>query len=441
MTRASGGDLRLGRIEKTAHNSQAGPKGDGYQHGWSAGEAMISSVVSGPELGTRTRVQAVDILRGLVMVIMALDHTRDFVHSAAMAFPPEDLAQTTPGIFMTRWVTHVCAPVFMFCAGTAAFLRLERGGTKSELSRFLWTRGLWLIVLEFTVVRAGFFFDLAFNPLFLLVFWALGMSMIALALLVYLPHRALLVVSVGMIVVHNLFDGIAPAQFGAYAWAWQVLHAQGLWVTGGPVVIIAYPLVPWIGVMAAGYCFGRVYRLPTQRRRRLLLQLGLALTAAFIVIRGLNVYGDPRPWQVQSSPIYTWLSFLNTTKYPPSLAFLLMTLGPAIVFLACVDRFRPRETHPLLVFGRVPLFYFVVHIPLIHALAIALTWFTYGATPFLLLPPPTLGTPRDMFPPDYGWDLWVVYSAWVVVGLALYPVCLWLARIKARRRDWWLSYV
>ena len=400
---------------------------------------MTTAVAPAPRVVAR--VQAIDIMRGGVMVIMALDHTRDYVHAAAMAFPPEDLTRTTPAIFFTRWITHVCAPVFMFSAGVSAYLRLERGGTKAELSRFLWTRGLWLIVLEFTVVRAGFFFDLTFNPSFLLVFWALGMGMIALAALVHLPYRVLAVLSVVMIALHNLFDGVTPAQLGAYGWVWQLLHAPGLLTTGPPLMIVAYPLVPWIGVMAAGFCFGRVYRLPPERRRTLLIGSGLALVAAFVVVRGLNIYGDPRPWAVQSEPIYTWLSFLNASKYPPSLAFLLMTLGPAILALGLIDGLRLSERHPFVVFGRVPLFYFVLHIPLIHALAIALTWLRYGSAPFLFLPPPTLGTPRDVFPPDYGWELWVTYALWAVVVTALYPACLWFARLRARRRDWWLSYL
>lgn len=394
------------------------------------------------EAPTRVRVQSVDILRGLVMILMAIDHTRDYVHSAAMAFPPEDLSQTTPAIFLTRWITHFCAPAFVFCAGIGAFLRLERGGTKADLSRFLWTRGLWLVLLELTVVRAGFFFiDLDSSPVFLLVLWALGMSMIGLALLVHLPYRVLLVVSITTIALHDLFDRVTPEQFGAFSWLWQILHVQGLLTAGPPLVIVAYPLVPWIAVMAAGYCFGRVYQLETERRHRVLLRLGLGLTVTFLVLRALNGYGDPRPWSVQDQTSHTWLSFLNTTKYPASLDFLLMTLGPAILFLAWADRLRLSERNPLLVFGRVPLFYFVVHIPLIHALAIAMTWARYGAAPFLFLPPPTLGTPRDVFPPDYGWDLWVVYVVTGAVVLALYPVCLWLSRLKARRREWWLSYL
>ena len=396
------------------------------------------AAVPGP--GFRDRVQAVDLLRGLIMIVMALDHTRDYVHSAAMAFPPEDLRQTTTAIFMTRWVTHVCAPAFMFCAGLGAFLRLERRGTRAELARFLWTRGFWLIVLEFTVVRAGFFFEIGIDPLFLLVFWALGMSMIALGALLFLPFGWLLALSVAMIALHNLADGVAPAAFGAYAWAWQVLHVQSLLIDS-PVVIVAYPLVPWIGVMSLGYCVGRVYRLPSDARRTMLLRGGLALTLAFVVIRAINVYGDPRPWSMQSDAIRTVLSFLNTTKYPASLAFVLMTLGPALMFLAWVDRVRAGEAHPLLVFGRAPLFFFVLHIPVIHAVAIALTWFRYGAAPFLFTPPPTLGTPRDVFPPDYGWSLGVVYAVWAGVILALYPACLWMSRLKARRGGWWLSYL
>lgn len=401
---------------------------------------MAAPLATGTPTAPRARVQAVDILRGLVMIIMALDHTRDYVHAAAMAFQPEDLTQTTPAIFMTRWITHVCAPVFMFCAGTGAFFRLERGSSKADLSRFLVTRGLWLVVLEFTVERTGFFFQIGIDPLFLLVLWALGMSMVALAALVHLPFGALVAVSVAIIALHNLFDAATPAQFGAFAWLWRILHVQGL-LMPTPVVIVAYPLVPWIGVMAAGFCFGRVYRLPPERRRAVLLRLGLALTAAFIVIRALNVYGDPRPWSPQRDVITTVLSFLNTTKYPASLAFLLMTLGPALLFLAWADRLRLGDRHPLLVFGRVPLFYFLIHIPVVHAIAIALTWVRYGAAPFLFTPPPTLGTPRTVFPSDYGWDLWVVYAVWAATVLALYPVCLWFMRLKARRREWWLSYL
>jgi uncharacterized membrane protein len=327
----------------------------------------------------------------------------------------------------------------MLCAGLGAWLRVERAGV-ADVSGFLWTRGLWLIVLEFSLVRFGFFFNLDYSVVFLLVFWALGMSMVALALLVRLPCWAVLTVSVGMIVAHNLADGVAAAQFGRLAWAWQLLHQQAL-VVQKPAIIVAYPLVPWIGVMGLGFCLGRIYRLPAVRRRALLIRIGVALAAAFVALRALNVYGDPRPWATQREGVFTVLSFLNTTKYPPSLAFLLMTLGPAIALLGWLESTRPSERHPLVVFGRVPLFYFVLHIPLIHAVAIALTWLRHGAAPFLFVPPPTLGTPRQVFPPDYGWELWVVYAVAAGVVMALYPVCLWFARVKQRRREWWLSYL
>lgn len=391
---------------------------------------------------TGQRLASVDLLRGLVMVLMALDHTRDYVHADAMISRPEDLTQTTAAIFFTRWITHFCAPVFMFCAGIgASFWSERRGAAPATLSRFLITRGLWLVVLEFTLVRVGFYFNLDYSLIILLVFWALGLSMIALAGLVHLPFRVLLAVSVGMILLHNLADGVRAASFGDWAWVWQLLHQPGLIQTRGPLLLVAYPLIPWIGVMAAGYCFGRLYRLSSQRRSALFIRMGVALTLAFVALRILNLYGDPNPWTAQGSPIFTILSFLNTTKYPPSLQFLLMTLGPAIAFLGWTDSARLSDRNPLLVFGRVPLFYFVLHIPLIHALAVAMTFVEYGAAPFLFTPPPTLGTPRDAFPPDYGWSLGTTYIIWLMVVAALYPVCLWFSRVKARSRKWWVSYL
>ena len=386
-----------------------------------------------------SRVLPVDLLRGLVMVIMAIDHVRDFLHAGAMNFLPEDLSRTTAAIFFTRWITPVCAPVFMLCAGLGIWFRVERAGAR--VPAFLLTRGLWLLLLEFTVVHVGLFFNIKYDVLFLLVFWALGMSMIAMALLVRLPYGVLLGVGLAMIALHNLADGVTAAGFGSFAPLWRVLHEQGIVPTGGPPLFVAYPLVPWIGVMAAGFCLGRAYRLPPERRRRLLIRLGLTLTALFVVLRSLNGYGDPRPWTVQDRPVMTVLSFLNCTKYPASLLFLLMTLGPMITLLGLLDRARPGDRHPLLVFGRVPLLYFVLHIPLAHAVAKLMSAARYGNTPFLWMPPPTLGSPRQMFPADYGWDLWVTYLVTAMVVASLYPLCLWFSRLKARRRDGWLSYV
>jgi uncharacterized membrane protein len=400
--------------------------------------------VAAPPLQERqvqTRLQPIDFLRGLVMVIMALDHTRDFFHSGAMSFSPEDLTRTTPAIFFTRWITHFCAPVFMFCAGTSAFLWLDQHRNKTQLAHFLWRRGLWLILLELTVVRFGLFFNFDYSVILLSIFWALGMSMIALGGLVFLPHRALLFFSISLIALHNMFDVVKSLQFGRFAWLWQVLHEQGISLTGGPALFTAYPLVPWIGVMSAGFCFGRVYTLRPKRRQRLLIRLGLAMTAGFVVLRAMNGYGDPRPWVPQQGLIFTLISFLNCTKYPPSLDFLLMTLGPAIAFLGWFDQARLSIRNPLVVFGRVPLFYFLVHIPLIHLLSLVFAALRYGIGAFLLVPPPTLGGPRQLFPPNYGWDLWVVYAVWLLVLVLLYPVCLWFCRLKQQRKDWWLRYL
>jgi uncharacterized membrane protein len=388
-----------------------------------------------------SRVASVDLLRGLVIVIMAIDHTRDFVHWAAMNFQPEDLARTTAPIFFTRWITHFCAPVFMFCAGMGAWFRLDRGGTVPDLSRFLWTRGLWLILLELTVVRLGFFFNVKYDVVLLLVFWALGVSMVALAGVVRLPYRAILAISAGLIVLHNAFDGVRTQSLGSLGWLWNVLHQPGLLTAGPPAIILAYPIVPWIGVMALGFCAGRLYRLPDDERRAILMRIGVVTPLAFIVVRGINIYGDPRPWTGQSSLAMTIISFLNCAKYPPSLSFLLMTLGPAMIFLSLVDRARPRAWNPLVVFGRAPLVFFVVHLPLIRALAIALTAVRYGMAPFLFTPPPTLGTARKLFPADYGWDLWVVYAIWLVVIALMYPLCRWFVELRQRRRDPWLSYL
>jgi uncharacterized membrane protein len=405
---------------------------------------MDTTVIKPVDVPRRTarRQPSVDLLRGVVMVIMALDHTRDFVNAEAMAFRPEDLAQTTPAIFFTRWITHMCAPVFAFTAGIGAYLWMERRGeTAPALSRFLLTRGLWLVLLELTVVRFGFFFNIDYSLVVLTVFWMLGLSMMALAGLIHLPFRALAGVSAGLILFHNFADVVRADSLGQAGWLWNLLHQPGVVPVYGSAVIVAYPLVPWVAVMGAGFCFGRVYGLPAEQRSRLLVRLGLALTVAFVVMRLVNVYGDPSPWTSQRTQLYTLLSFLNTTKYPPSLLFLLMTLGPAIAVLGWIDRARPSEHNPLLVFGRVPLFYFVLHLPLIHAMAIGLTWLRYGAQPFLFTPPPTLGTPRDVFPVDYGWNLAVTYAVWIAAVVILYPACLWFARVKQRRHEWWVRYL
>ena len=378
------------------------------------------------------------------MILMALDHVRDFIHRGAMSSSPTDLATTTPVLFLTRWVTHFCAPTFMLTAGLGAFLLWQRGKTRQQLSAFLLTRGLWLVVLEVTVMRLAYDFDFSQEyPILLLVLWALGACMIGLAGLVWLPVGALAALSIAAIVLHNCLDKVDAAQFGAAAGAWNLFHQPGAFRLAGSTLFVGYPLVSWIGVMALGFCFGSVFLMEQTRRRRLLVAVGTAATLGFLGLRALNAYGDPVPWAIQKSPIYTALSFLNTSKYPPSLAFLLMTLGPALLALACFDRPSLKQSNPLVVFGRVPLFYFVIHFYAAHAIAVLLALLQYGngALAFVFHPLPSMGGPRNLFPEQFGYDLWVAYLVWALLVLALYPVCRWFAGIKARRHDWWLSYL
>jgi uncharacterized membrane protein len=394
------------------------------------------------EQSVRPRIQSVDILRGLVMIVMVLDHVRDFFHDGAQHFNPTDLAQTTPMLFLTRWITHFCAPTFIFLAGTGAYLQSRRAKTKASVARFLWTRGLWLVVLELTWVRwFGWRMNFGNDQVFLWVIWALGVSMIALAGLIFIPWRTLLAASLSVILLHNAFDAITPARFGAFDWLWKILHAPDSITLNNTAILITYPLIPWIFVMAAGYCFGRVLDLESRQRRTLLLRLGGALIAGFVMLRWSNVYGDANPWSSQRSSILSVASFLNCTKYPPSLLFLLMTIGPGIVILGLLERVKLSEANPIVIFGRVPLFYYLLHLPLIHGLAIAQAWVRYGHADFMLQNPPSLWGPTVLFPRDYGYSLGAVYLIWLCIVAALYPVCRWFADLKQKSHAAVLSYL
>jgi uncharacterized membrane protein len=390
------------------------------------------------------RIQSVDALRGAIMMLMAIDHIRDFVARSAQEFLPTDLTRTTPAIFFTRWITHFCAPVFLLTAGLGACLWMTRAHhSKGELSRLLVTRGIWLVLLEVTILRVIMFSQVSYtaSPVLLIILWAIGVSMMALAVLIYLPMRVLASISIGIIAFHNLLAGIRGESFGRAAWIWEILYQRGVVAIDGVNFRPAYPVLPWIGVMAGGYCLGAVFEWDAGQRRRFLVRLGLALTAAFVVVRFINRYGDPAEWSHQASPVFTLLSFLNVTKYPPSLDFLLMTLGPALVVMAWLERFQFRSTNPLIVFGRVPFFYYVAHMFLAHAIAIAMNYARYHSHSFLWIAPPSMGSPSTLFPADYGFSLWAVYAVWIVVLALLYPACLWFARLKQRRHDWWLTYL
>jgi uncharacterized membrane protein len=392
-----------------------------------------------------SRLLSLDALRGTVMVIMAIDHIRDFFDRSAMAFSPTDLTQTTPILFFTRWITHFCLPVFLFCAGAGAFLWWKRGNrTKRELSWFLLTRGLWFIILELIVMNFAYNFNISSqNLILLLVLYIFGACMILLSALIHLPLRLLAAVSIAIIALHNLLDPIRAESFGSHAWAWNLFHQPGVFTALERAFLVIYPIFPWIGVMAAGFCFGHILMLEEVTRRRITLRLGLAMTTLFFLLRAINIYGDPSHWSAQKSAVFTVLSFFNCTKYPGSLDYILMTLGPAFLFLVWLDRRQLKSTNPLIVFGRVPLFYFVLHFYAIHAILVIMSWIRYGSNTFSFIfhTVPSLGGPREIYPADFGYPLWVTYAVWIGLVLALYPLCKWFARIKATHRNPWLSYL
>ena len=384
------------------------------------------------------RIESIDLLRGIIIVIMALDHTRDFF--GALDASPTDLATTTVPLFLTRWITNICAPVFFLLTGTGACLALRRL-SKGQLSRFLLSRGLWLIFLEIVVMRFALQFNLDYRVTILTVLWALGWSMIVLGVLIHLPDWAIAAFGAVLVVGHNLLDGIPASAFGSLAPVWSVLHAPGFLVNSSRhVVLVAYPLIPWIGVTALGYLLGQAYRWNDARRRTLLWRLGLGFSVGFVLLRLWNVYGDPLAWSAQKSPLWTLLSFLDTQKYPPSLLFLLMTLGPALLLLRAFDGGTPRWLRPALTIGKVPLFFYVLHFYLIHLLAVAASYLRYGSVGGLFRSP-DLGHFPFTAPPGWAASLPAIYLLWVFVVIALYPLCRWYAGVKRRRKDWWLSYL
>jgi len=386
------------------------------------------------------------------MIIMLLDHTREYVHAEATRFSPTDLTKTNVLLFLTRWITHFCAPTFVFLAGTSVYLQQMRGKNRAELSKFLITRGLWLIVLEFTVVRFTILFNVDYSFLGLAeVIWVIGVSMIILAGLMRWPTRVTAILGIGMIALHNLLDGIRVPVATAIAGTpppdalqkiWLLLHQPGFvpFFQDDLKLFVAYPLIPWTGVMAVGYGLGAVYKWENERRRKWLLRLGLALTILFVVIRATNVYGDPQVWKTESSAVFAVLSFLNVTKYPVSLLFLLMTLGPALLVLAWTDR-TPNTAvlgRVLITFGRVPLFYFLLQMILAHGLAVLLGYLAGKSVGYLFLNFPASSSNA---PPDAGFSLGVVYAAWLGGLLVLYPLSLWYGKVKQRQGGFPFSYL
>lgn len=371
------------------------------------------------------RVSSVDIVRGAVMVLMALDHVRDYVTN--QRFRPEDLSKASVALFATRWVTHFCAPAFSLLAGVGVGLYMSRGRSAAETSRFLVTRGIWLLFLELVVTPIGWQFGFHLIPAFALVLWALAWSMIVLAALVHLPRWLVAAFSIVVIAGHNLLDRIPPSP------VWQILHIPGFVIPGK--LFVAYPLIPWVAVMSLGYSLAEIYKWDAPRRRRFLLRTGALATAAFVAVRFVNGYGNPGPWSPMPTIGLTVASFLNVLKYPPSLDFLLMTLGPVLIALALVEGVRNRVTEWLSVYGRVPLFYYIVHIFVAHAVAVVLALVQGGELRRI----PVVNDPGSI-PSWYGVSLFGVYVAWALVVALMYIPCRWYSGLKARRNDWWLRY-
>lgn len=388
------------------------------------------------------RIESIDFLRGLVMVIMALDHVRMYFAQGTWYAEPTNMVTTTPLLFFTRWITHFCAPVFVFLAGTSAFLYGAKKSSVKATAWFLFTRGLWLLFVEVVIVNLAWTFDITYSFIILQVIWAIGLSMLVLSALVFLPGW--LIFTIGMLLVfgHNLLDSITVQGSSVQNMICHVLHQPGvIFVDSTRFINVVYPVLPWLGLMALGYVLGTFYKkdYPAEQRKRWLFVIGISATLLFILLRGFNLYGEPREWLMLPTPIIRVMSFLNTTKYPPSLHFLLMTMGPALILLAALESREFRLTRPLIVFGRVPFFFYVVHLYLIHGLATLLLisqgrdWSEY------VLSLTGINSGRLS---NFGLGLGAVYVLWGLVVVLLYPICRWYQKYRERNpAKWWLSYL
>ncbi len=391
----------------------------------------------------KTRIESIDVLRGIVMVIMALDHTRDLFHPTAWTDDPLNLATTTPALFLTRWITHFCAPIFVFLSGTSIYLQSLRK-SKAELSSFLLKRGLWLIVAEVLIVSLGISF-LPYNFILLQVIWAIGVSMVLMAAVIRLPFRAILLLGLLIVLGHNALDSIEAApDFNPGIW-WELLHHARdpvYFYAENRVLVIGYPLLPWPGVMMLGYCLGRLFTsdFPVEKRRQWLMVLGGALLLGFVILRFANVYGDPYPWSIQKDSLTTFLSFMKVHKYPPSLLYLCVTIGPGLLALAALENIRNGFMDILKTYGRTAFFYYLIHWYILHTLRL-IVFFASGHTLADALPSLTTIPVLGVLPGE-GYSLPVVYAVWFVVVASLYPVCRWYDAYKTSHKEkWWLSYL
>jgi uncharacterized membrane protein len=393
---------------------------------------------------SRSRIQSIDLLRGIVIIIMALDHVRDFFHIEGASDVPTNLATTTPLLFFTRFITHFCAPVFVFLAGTSAFLQGLRK-PKKELSIFLIKRGLWLVFAELIIVTLAITFDPTWHIFILQVIWAIGISMIILGLLVRFPFPVILIYGLLIVFFHNLADAPEAARNGQLGFWWSLVHGNFYFFQFDPDVpnrgaLIIYAFVPWSGVMALGYCFGKLFQRDVDAafRKKALIYIGSGLIILFFILRGFNNYGDPVPWSEQPrGSVYTLISFFNANKYPPSLAYLCMTLGPAILLLAFIEKVKSRTGNFFIIYGRTPFFFYILHFYLIHIICVIAFYASgYGSGDII-----SQGSPFLFRPLNFGFNLWIVYGIWIAVVLSLYPLCKKYDRYKNTQKKWWTSYL
>jgi len=406
------------------------------------------------EIVKRKRIESIDLLRGLVMILMALDHSRQYFNYGSFFSEPTNLDTTTPALFFTRWITHFCAPVFVFLAGTSAFLYGTRRKNTKEVSWFLFSRGLWLVFIEITVVTFGWNFDITWSAIILQVIWAIGASMIFLSFMVYLPKKYILIIGLIIVFGHNFLDSLsgvlAPRYFSSVSptgtnlkeFIWFALHQKNFIMYSPDFTVnIVYPIIPWIGVMALGFIFGGLYQkeYDAQIRKKWLLWLGIGSIVLFLVLRAFNIYGDPKPWEIQDTFIYSVMSFFNANKYPVSLQFLLMTLGPAFLFLLVTENLKNIVAKSVIVFGRVPFFFYVIHIYTLHLLGAFGLMYAGKNWSDTILNAHAFVTGSLA---DTGYSLPVVYAFWIIVIVGLFPLCKWYNNYKANNRDkWWLSYL
>ncbi len=399
-----------------------------------------------PSLTAHTkRIESIDILRGIAMIIMALDHVRDYFHVTANIDDPLNLDTTTPLLFFTRWVTHFCAPVFVFLSGTSIYLQSQRK-TKKELSSFLIKRGLWLIFAEFFIISLAWTFDPFYHLFPMQVIWAIGISMVILGLLIHLPFRVILITGIVIVAGHNLLD-IPESEPGFKAGFWWNLFHSGFFklysYAPNRYIMMVYPFVAWTGVMMLGYCAGIIYtaRYSAMQRRKILRTLGFGLIGLFIILRFINSYGDPFTWSTQKNGLYTFLSFIKVHKYPPSLLYLCIMIGPALLLLSVMEKIKNRLTDIMVIFGRTAFFYYIIHIYLIHLLAVV-AFFIRGNHTVQDALESVRQVPFLFVMPGEGVGLLMVYVVWAFVIVLLYPLCKWYDKYKTGHKEkWWLSYI